>query len=165
MQLKHLTDEEIQDYLDGNLSEEKRLSIQRHVEACPACQQALGQYENLYVGLQDDREFELSKGFAKSVLKLLPTEPEAESHSSFVNTLLTVLGILIPFGIALYFLDLGLLGRAFSHILLEPLGGFENLLVSLNGSLGLAACAVLTLIVIGGLDRLIIRPRYKRLRF
>lgn len=163
MQLKHLNDDEFQDYLDGNLPQEKTLSIKRHLESCPACRQALEQYQSLYVGLQEEKGFELSKGFAKAVLKQIPTEPEAESHFSFLNTLLVVLGIMIPLGVTLYFLDLGPLGRAFSHIVLEPLGGFEDLLVSLNGSLGLAACAVLTLIVIGGLDRLIFQSKYKRI--
>jgi anti-sigma factor RsiW len=165
MQLKHLTDDEIQDYLDGNLPEEKTLSIKRHLDSCPACRQALRQYQTLYEDLQEDKGFELSKGFARAVLQQIPTEPEAQSRFSFLNTLLVVLGILIPLGVTLYYLDLGTLGRTLSHILLEPLGGFEDLLVSLNGSLGLAACAILTLIVIFGLDRLIARPKYKHLLF
>jgi hypothetical protein len=165
MQLKHLTDDEIQNYLDGNLPEEKTLWIKHHLESCSACRQALEQYKSLYEGLQEEKGFELSKGFAKTVLKQIPTEPETESHFSFLNTLLVVLGIMVPLGVILYLLDLGSLGRAFSQIVLKPLGGFEDLLVSLNGSLGLAACAILTLIVIFGLDRLIARPKYKHLLF
>jgi hypothetical protein len=165
MQLKHLTDDDIQEYLDGNLSEEKTLSIQNHLKTCPTCRDALKQYQDLYVGLQDDKKFELSRGFAKSVLKKLPAESEARSKHSLVNILLAVVGIIVTVGVMQYYVDLRPLGRAFYHLLLEPLGGLENLLVSLNGSLGLATLAILILVAIGGLDRLIFQPRYKRLRF
>jgi anti-sigma factor RsiW len=171
MQLKHLSDEEIQDYLDGNLSEETALRAKGHLQVCQRCREALKQYESLYVGLQGEKGFELSKGFAQAVLRRLPAEGEAESRFSFVNTLLVVLGIIISLGATLYYVDLRPLGRAFSHLLpksqvgLELLDLIEGILLGLNGNLGLLVIAVLALLIMGVLDRIIFQPKYRRVSF
>jgi hypothetical protein len=171
MQLKHLSDEEIQDYLDGNLSQEIALLAQQHLQVCQRCREALKQYESLYVELKEDKGFELSKGFPKAVLRRLPAEGEAESRFGFVNTLLVILGIIISVGVTLYYVDLRPLGKAFAHLLphrefgLGLLDFIKGVLVGLNGNLGLLVFAVLTLLIIGGLDRLILGPRYRRPSF
>lgn len=171
MPLKHLTDDEIQEYLDGNLSQENALWVKKHLETCPLCQEALQQYQGLYVGLKNDKGFDLSKGFAKSVIKKLPAEGEMESRFNFVNIFLTILGIIISAGVTLYYVDLRPLGRAFSHILPPHEFGsvlvavIKNLLIGLNGNVGFLIFALLTLLLVAVLDRLIFQPRYKRLRF
>lgn len=171
MQLKHLTDEEIQDYLDGNLSQEIALLAQQHLQVCQRCREALKQYEGLYLELKEDKGFELSKGFPKAVLRRLPAEGEAESRFGFVNTLLVILGIIISVGVTLYYVDLRPLGNAFAHLLphrefgLGVLDFIKGILVGLNGNLGLLVLAVLTLLIIGGLDRLFFQPKHKRISF
>jgi hypothetical protein len=170
MLLKHLTDEEIQDYLDGNLSRQKALLVERHLESCPLCQEALKQYQGLYVGLKDDLGFDFSKGFAKSVIKRLPAKGETESHFNYLNIFLTILGIIISVGVTLYYVDLRPLGRAFSHILFPPqefgsglVAFIKNLLVGLNGNVGLLIFAILTLVIIGALDHFVFQPKYRRI--
>ncbi|MCK4403570.1 MAG: hypothetical protein KAW02_00645 [candidate division Zixibacteria bacterium] len=169
MPLKHLTDEEIQDYLDGNLSQQKTLLAERHLETCPLCQETLKQYQSLYVGLKNDKGFDLSKSFAKSVIKRLPAEGEAESRFNFVNIFLTILGIIITAGVTLYYVDLRPLVKAFSHVLPGPeLGSglvafIKNLLVGLNGNIGFLIFALLTLVIIGALDHFVFQPKYRRI--
>jgi hypothetical protein len=171
MPRKHLTDEEIQEYLDGNLPQQDRLLAQKHLDTCPICQEALKQYESLYVGLKSDEGFDLSKGFPKSVIRRVPAEAEPESRYNYLNIFLTILGIIVAAGGTLYFVDLRPLGRAFAHVLPGPeLGSglvavIKNLLIGLNGNVGFLIFALLTLLLVAVLDRLIFQPRYKRLRF
>jgi hypothetical protein len=169
MQLKHLTDEEIQDFLDGNLTHERTLLVEKHLETCARCREALRQYQSLYLGLRDDRGFELSKGFARSVIRKLPAEGETESRFRFLNLFLAILGFVVCLGALTYYADLRPLGRAFSHILPRPEFGagildlIEGLLVGLNGNLGLLTFAILALLLVAGLDRLILQPRHRRI--
>ncbi|MGB7062743.1 MAG: hypothetical protein WBF13_10400 [Candidatus Zixiibacteriota bacterium] len=171
MSLKHLTDEEIQNYLDGNLSREIAILTKRHLESCPLCREAVKQYQGVYAGLDKEEGFELSKGFAKSVVKMLPPQGETKSPFDLLNIFLTILGIVVGAGVTVYYVDLRPLGRAFSHVLPGPeLGSgvvafVENLLIGLNGNLGLLILGVLTLLIIGGLDRLLLQPRHRRVRF
>jgi len=171
MQLKHLTDEEIQDFLDGNLSREIALLTERHLETCPLCRDAVKQYQSIYAGLDDDEGFDLSKGFARSVVNTLPEQREAKSPFGLLNIFLTILGVIVAAGVTIRYVDLRPLGSALSHILPGPQLGsgivafVENLLIGLNGNLGLLILGVLTLVVIGGLDRFFLQPRYKRIRF
>ncbi|MGB2982199.1 MAG: zf-HC2 domain-containing protein, partial [Candidatus Zixiibacteriota bacterium] len=85
MSLKHLTDEEIQNYLDGNLSRDIALLTERHLETCPLCREAVKQYQGVYAGLDKEEGFELSKGFAKSVVKMLPPQGETKSPFDLLN--------------------------------------------------------------------------------
>ena len=171
MQLKHLTDEEIQDFLDGNLSREIALLTERHLETCRLCREAVKQYQSIYAGLDDDEGFDLSKGFARSVVNTLPEQREAKSPFGLLNIFLTILGVIVAAGVTIRYVDLRPLGSALSHILPGPQLGsgivafVENLLIGLNGNLGLLILGVLTLVVIGGLDRFFLQPRYKRIRF
>lgn len=168
MQLKHLTDEEIQDFLDGNLSEEITLSIQRHLESCALCRQTVKQYQSVYSGLGREEGFELSKGFAKSIVKMLPEQKEAKPPFGLLNIFLTILGAIVAAGVTIRYVDLRPLGSALSYLLPGPRLGSgvialaEDLLISLNGNLGLLILGVLTLVIIGGLDRLFVQPKHRR---
>jgi hypothetical protein len=170
MQLKHLTDEEIQDYLDGNLSRETTLQVKKHLQVCRRCREALKLYRSLYVGLEDDAGFELSKGFAKAVIRRLPAEAEAESHSGILNVLLIVVGVAVSLGMTLYFIDLKPLGQALSDLLPGPELGtglldlVKGLLVGLNGNVEFLAIALLIFFLVASLDRLVFQPRYKHFR-
>jgi len=170
MQLEHLTDEQIQDYLDGNLSEDMASLAQEHLEVCHQCREALKQYQSMYVGLKDGTGFELSKGFARTVIRRLPAEAEARSHSSVLNVLLAVLGVVVSLGVTLYLIDLRPLGKALSGLLPgRELGAglldlVEGLLVGLNGNVEFLAIALLIFLLVAGLDRLVFQPRYRRLR-
>lgn len=169
MQLQHLTDEEIQDYLDGNLSEDNALLARQHLETCPLCRKAVKQYQSIYVRLEDDQGFELSKGFARSVVNKLPAEAEAKSYSGIINIILAVMGIVVSLGITLRYVDLKPLGRALSDFIPGPdlgtglLDLLEGLLVGLNGNVGFLIVALLVFFLVAGLDRFVLQPRYKRI--
>lgn len=170
MQLEHLTDEEIQDYLDGNLSEKITLLVRQHLEECRRCREALKQYQSVYVGLEDEKGFELSKGFARSVINKLPAEGEAKSYSNIFYLLLGMLGVAVSVVITLRYVDLKPFGKILSHVIPgRELGTglldlMKGLLLGMNGNAGFVIIALLTLLFVAGLDRFIFQPKYRRLR-
>ena len=70
MESKHLTDAEIQDYLDGNAVREDSTAAE-HLDSCGLCKKNLELYKCLYSGLSDDAGYELSVDFADKVVSLV----------------------------------------------------------------------------------------------
>jgi predicted anti-sigma-YlaC factor YlaD len=172
MSLKHLTDEEIQEYLDGNLSPENALSFKTHLEICPLCRESLNQYHNLYADLSTDKGFELSKDFAKSVTSKLPAMANVPSRPNYVNTFVTVLSSIIGMALIFYYVGLKPLSEAISHTLSSQfefgsilMASMKNLLVSLNGNISFWVLAGLTFLVIVALDHVLFHPKFGRISF
>jgi len=136
MPVTHLTDEEIQDYLDGNLSHQSRIFLEAHLKTCEFCQVALKQYQSLYVELKQDQVFDLPKTFAKSVVAKLPMIEKAKSGFNYSDILLGILAILITAFTSIYYLDLGSLGKRLTHI---PLPQFEFATTLVEAAKGLVA--------------------------
>jgi len=78
--MNHLDDEDIQNYLDGNLAE-KEPDIAAHLESCPQCRLKVKEYRLLYGVLKVDNTPALSPEFATSVLADIHT-PSAEDKKS-----------------------------------------------------------------------------------
>ena len=70
--MNHLTDEQLQDYLDGNIGQTDPAAL--HMDSCPVCRRALEQYKALYAGLESEPDFCLSADFADTVMANLPAE-------------------------------------------------------------------------------------------
>jgi predicted anti-sigma-YlaC factor YlaD len=172
MSLRHLNEEEIQEYLDGNLSRRKALLVERHLKTCLFCQERLNQYKSLYVALADDEDFELSRDFAKSVTSKLPAITNAPARANYVNTFFTILGSIIGMALIFYYVGLKPLSGAISHTLLSQyefgstlVASMKSFLVSLNGNTSFWVLAGLTLLVIVALDHLLFHPKFGRISF
>ena len=171
MPVTHLTDEEIQEYLDGNLSHQKRIFLEAHLKTCELCQATLKQYQSLYVGLKQDQAFDLPKTFAKSVVAKLPMAEKTKSGFNYSDILLGILATLITAFVSIYYLDLGSLGKRLTHI---PLPQYElvarlfdaakSLVAALEGNLSLLVVAILVLLVTGALDRILFQPLLRHRR-
>lgn len=170
MPVTHLTDDEIQDYLDGNLSRQGRIFLEAHLETCELCQATLKQYQSLYVGLRQDKGFDLPRTFAKSVVAKLPLAQKTESGFNYSDILLGILAILITAFASLYYMDLGSLGERLTHIPLpHEIGSWlfeagKNLVAALNGNLSLLIVGILVLLVTGALDRILFQPLLRHRR-
>jgi hypothetical protein len=171
MPVTHLTDEEIQDYLDGNLSHPKRIFAEAHLKTCESCQVALKQYQSLYVGLKQDQGFDLPKGFAKSVVAKLPVVEKAKSGFNYSDILLGILGILITTFMASYYLNLGSLGKRLTQItqpqfelIAKLFDAAKSLVTALQGNLSLLIVGILVLLVTGALDRILFQPLLRHRR-
>ncbi len=169
MSVEHLNDDQIMEFLDGNLPAPERTSIEEHLEKCSACREALKQYQNLYDGLSGDEGFILSKDFAKSVVSRIETVPQEKSHINFATVFWVILGIFIGVGVIIKFVDLRVWGDAINQTVLSQfefssvlIDSIKAVLIGLNGNAGLIIAAILALSLFATLDRFVLQPKYRR---
>lgn len=118
--MKHLNDKQIQNYLDRNFSDETQ-SILAHLKICEYCRVKLEQYREIYGGLKEELNFQLSADFSESVLAKLPFESENKS-SFYWMMVLAFVGALLGIGSMFFFIDLKpVVDQLASLKLLEPL--------------------------------------------
>ena len=87
--MRHLTEQEIQTYLDG-VGPENRARVEEHVAACPGCRKALEEYRVLYSGLADDSAFKEPAGLSRKVLAVIEGKRYQSSLPVLQDTLLLV---------------------------------------------------------------------------
>jgi hypothetical protein len=170
MSLEHLNDDEILEFLDGNLPAPEATSIEEHLEKCSACQEALRQYQSLYDGLSGEEGFVLSKGFAKSVVSRLQAVPQEKPRINYASVFWVILGIFIGVGVLIKFVDLKTWGDAINKTLLSQfefgsvlIDSIKAALTVLNGNVNLVVAAVLALSIFATLDRFVLQPKYRRI--
>lgn len=81
---QHLTDDQLQGFLDGDMAEIE--TIRAHLKSCPHCREALADYKALYSNLETDPDFSLPADFAESVLAGIPeskVETDTESDKRY----------------------------------------------------------------------------------
>lgn len=116
----HLTDDQIQQLLDGSLTDAN--IVASHLDQCPKCQNEVANYQALFVGLKEEVDFSLSANFADTVLDNIPdlsATPVASASPvfstpiiKFSDGLIGLSAITIMVAVALYFLDLLAIGTA-----------------------------------------------------
>jgi hypothetical protein len=156
--MKHLADEVIQKYLDGDADINKS-EIDQHFSSCQACRQNVQQYRQLYVGLADETGFMLSANFSDSIVSQLQKSKE-KSYNFFETALLIVAG-LFSSGLFFYFtnLDAVVLSILEKNVQqMTPL--FENVGAILGGNLTILAFAFLILILFGFADKLLLHAKH-----
>jgi hypothetical protein len=166
MALRHLTDKDFQDYLDGNRTQDTQF-IEMHLYACTDCQTTFKEYQKLYAGLNEDKGFELSSNFAASVMSKIPVEPAGEHRFHYGDFFLMILGFLIAVGAALYFTDSKSLLAAITQIRLPELKidlafitSVKSFFVALLNNLNLPVFAGLIISLFAVLDHFVLKPRY-----
>jgi anti-sigma factor RsiW len=70
--LRHLTSEQIQEFLDERLSPEEEAPIQEHLSACPHCLAEVEAWNLVFSDLGSLEELEPSPAFSKEILSQLP---------------------------------------------------------------------------------------------
>ncbi|MFQ5823129.1 MAG: anti-sigma factor family protein [bacterium] len=172
MALRHVTDEEIQEYLDGKLSMENRW-IPTHLENCEFCKKQLSQYQNLYVALNREINFSLSPNFSESVIARIHKDFAVTFKIRVWHIVLSAFGLMIGAGTALYFIELKpllerfiLLGRAVQkYFNLEVFLNIKNYFLGLNINLSLLGFAIIILLVMSAIDHFIIQSKHKLITF
>ncbi|MFH1699390.1 MAG: hypothetical protein ABIE07_02285 [Candidatus Zixiibacteriota bacterium] len=83
MNRDHLTDEQIQGFLDRSIILDDETAF--HLNTCPQCQQVLSDYKAVIAGLSEEPEMALSASFADSVIEKIPelNQFESEEKSKF----------------------------------------------------------------------------------
>ncbi|MBN2028612.1 hypothetical protein JW824_00050 [bacterium] len=170
--MKHLSDDKIQNYLDGNTPQEND-AIKNHLKTCIHCQDLLNQYQNLYIDLKRDPEFQLSEAFTHAVMKRLTLTPKRGLLFRIAKDFLLGIGFLWFTAVAIaiaYFIDSKPWEELFkqstnlmSTIKTTFFVSINHVLSDLIGKPYLLLCAGLTLLIIAIIDRLIIQPKYNNL--
>ncbi len=168
----HLTDDDLQAFLDGSIPE--AAGINKHLSDCPACRLALQQYRALYAALAYDPTPALSDGFAERVLAELPVEQDLTAkrrpHLAVIGDwAIPAMALVVITAVACYFVDLPTLLKALAGWA-DPSRLGDNAVVSAIGkffaALGISRPAFLTgaaaVIAVLGLDRIIHRWRDHR---
>ena len=164
MAVRHLTDEQIQRYLDGNVRRDDDAAD--HLQQCPACQRQLELYGKVYEGLRQDVGFELSPGFAQSVVTRLATTCEKRLPDNLARLILLAFGTVAVAGLALYFLEIKAVGEKLARLSAVLTGFGASFVESLEGataSLGVSTDIVLftslILLTFAAVDRILFRYR------
>jgi anti-sigma factor RsiW len=166
--MTHLTDGELQNYLDGNISYNQISIFEQHIESCEKCRFELAQYRGLYAGLKEDVAFDLSSGFSNAVMKAVQAEAKKAFLARLWNILLPVVGIVVGVGVMIYYVDFKPFikvfadslnpGRYFDSAVLSEL---NQVLAKLNVNLNIIVFAGLSLLAVILIDYLISRHKEK----
>ncbi|MFZ5517966.1 MAG: anti-sigma factor family protein [Candidatus Zhuqueibacterota bacterium] len=114
MSLKHLTDRQIQRYLD-RANAEDNAEIMAHVAQCAECQRSIQAYRAVYQELQSEPKASFSPAFEDAILARLSPQPDRKFQ--FWKYLLMaasiILGVVLPIG---YFLKLHVPASSFQFL-------------------------------------------------
>ncbi|KPJ48628.1 MAG: hypothetical protein AMJ41_04570 [candidate division Zixibacteria bacterium DG_27] len=135
---RHLTDEELQSYLDSDFTEDREW-IQSHLQVCEHCREELVQYQQLYFGLSEDVGFELSPEFAESVISRIPEPAALARQRRFMSVFASISGAILGVAVLLYFTGLRPLlgfaehiGHQIASFVISVSASFSELFSALN---------------------------------
>ncbi len=170
MRLKHISDDEIQDYLDGNITSEKE-SIEAHLRLCKTCQTNLELYRELYGELASEGSMELSADFADTVISRLQTTEAKKFRTSLLNIIAVILGAVVCIVITAHYVDLSSLfpalpGGSMFDIKIDAFdfGAVKQLISDWGSGLNILLFAAAIIVVIAAIDRLFLNPKTRRFR-
>lgn len=162
MTLRHLTDEELQDYMDGNLSAEQKITCSRHLQACDFCRDEIELYQSLSKQLGSESGFSLSHRFSKAVMAKIQPESLGSVHGQLWSVFLSLLGIVVGLNITFYFFDFSAVIKEIKSIptpnyalVPESISTLKNTASGYNIDFSLLFFAGLTLGILGLVDYLI----------
>lgn len=166
MNREHLTDEELQEFLDESLSLGK--SRMDHIQSCESCRRALEAYRNLFTGIRTDPGFKLPRHFAKTVAAKAMRKVNPLATHRFEITLIAA-GVLVVLGLGILLTHFPpfietirkvALPQEFDSAVVQPI---RRMLDGLNGSLILIPFAGLALVFVLFIDRFINKSRQNKL--
>jgi hypothetical protein len=117
--MMHLSDSEIQEYLDGGAKDPR---ITGHLKECRLCSEAVGFYRTVYAGLADTGVFPRPAGLPARVTSRLHLRRQGKHRLPSPEVTLAAAGIIAALVVAFAFLDMG--------PVVEGLSGFGRDLVA-----------------------------------
>lgn len=154
----HLSEQQIQDYLDNNINHSKKQTIEEHLAECPSCRAEIKHYKKLYSILGNDIESCLSTKFNFNVLNRLKNIP-IKKPKTWIYYLLGLFGFFIILGTSLYFRDLKPFYYVYAQFkilinayILPYVELFQNL--SSSKSMNYLFLSFIIIFIIGTIDRL-----------
>lgn len=170
MSQDHLNDNQLQDFLDGNITETDPVAV--HLETCPGCQKALAAYRGLYSALENDPGIALAPDFAEAVISRLPEKhpvevpQQAVSRFHIRDSMVMFIAAAAVIAAAIYFISPDLLLKPFTSMPSAPSVSDSRIAQDVNGFLSrlnisyvMIVFTVMTFAGIGIVDRII---KYRR---
>ncbi len=165
----HLTDEDIQTYLEGN-ADRLPQKFQTHLETCTQCRTRLQAYDRLFTALSIDPSYRIRQRIVQKIMDNLPHHAGSTQLFPATETILISAGILAAMGATIIFVDLSpildwiqrltLPRLVFSPRIIKSMG---PLFKHLNSILGLLPFAGLAFFMVAVMDRLVKRLKHLNL--
>jgi hypothetical protein len=166
MAVRHLSEDQIQEYLDNTIVSGKQ-DIITHLDSCPICRSRVKEYETLFLQIKETEPEFLPADFASKVMTAIETESSGIGQRSTWSVIFVILGTLVGLITIGYFVNLRPLADLFnvsdvrqycSVILFD---GIKDITGLFNVDIGTILYVGLTLIVIAAID-IIIRHNRRR---
>jgi hypothetical protein len=157
MSIKHISDRDIQTYLDG-IEMENRALIKEHLDSCSPCHNTFKAYQEVYLGISSAEVSELSPGFSDRVMEDL--KKKLENKSQLRETLSLIALFLVGSVVSFYFVNpFASLLNLFKGLFSTTIQYIEELLPTFNGYSSIIIMVVLILILIEVLDKKVIKTK------
>ncbi len=171
MNSRHLNDERMQDYLDGNLTAAERAEVHGHLADCGECRQQMEWQQKIYAALNAEEPEVFTNQWQDRVLQAIDGESLGFLHHQLWQVFAGAAVVLGLLKVSSLFMDYGSFVQAFRRSLLSSLrlifAGFDSIdalavrLHSLSPHLPLIASIVAAVIFILLLDRLLSKARLR----
>jgi hypothetical protein len=166
--MKHLTSEDIQNYLDGQLSNTKKYDIFNHIGQCFFCRNEIENYQDLYFALAEEPSENLSPDFDRKVM--IHIEKYTPKTSMFSNStiLCAALSILAGILISTYYTGLQPYVKVLSYShsiifkMIQPLYQLLDIIFS-NVISEFSAVGLIIIFILSLVDHFIIQKKDLRL--
>jgi len=169
MSLSRISDEEIQEFLDGNLGSREVADFRGRLDNCEKSQEKLREYIYLYKALKCEETHSLSPALVEAIMDNLPSleEPKKRLNLSFVFA--GVVGLITLVGLLHYFIDLmPFVERLAAFPIFHPEFNWEifnpllKLFQKLNAEYYLFGFSALVLMLIKVVDFMLLDPEYRK---
>jgi hypothetical protein len=157
MNIGHLSDDQIQSYLDDR-SNSTAPDVQEHLRSCAQCQRKTDHYRMLYSSLDQDPVPPLPANFASKIISRLAArhKPQWEKYESGFIVAFFLIGI----AVSLYFINPLPLLTSTGNTILKGLQEYgSNLLIGQHGNLTLIIIALMIFVLVELIDKMILKPR------
>jgi len=169
----HLTDEQLQAYLDGTLGD--TAEVEAHLASCPRCRREVELYKQLYVTIEQDDIPDLSPDFVDRVMDRLPENEiitDAEDIAGgfrLRDSLVFFVAVIAMIAGAVYFIHPATLFRSVDDVAAAPslaenpyFSSFFKDLSGLHLDPSIIVFAILTIVGVGIIDRILAHRRRHR---
>lgn len=103
--MNHLSDQVIQDYLDGNLDRIESMRVKMHTDECKVCARKIEKYQWLFQNLGQEQGFDLSENFTRRVVSQVKKSALGARPFNLTQVLLWLAGAIIGINTLLYYVD------------------------------------------------------------
>jgi hypothetical protein len=155
--IRHLSDEQIQSYLDKQPNQNIQM-IEEHLSACPSCMKSVQEYRQLYTSLETDPFPSLSTDFTERVVSRV--SGSEESRWQFFESGFIITFFLFGIAAALYFVNpLPFLTNSINTLVVTISEFAAKFLPELNGNTPIFVVAVLIFLLVELVDKKLLRSR------